>query len=216
MDYIYLIKGGIDYKIGKSKDPQKRFNQLQVGNSEKLELINYFPTSNALIDERALHRTFKMKKTRGEWFALNEADIKYIEKFLYKKEDRITIPVREYNRLSNLKNFNGKSDDIYFSTYIKNLARKESKQYCINKAEFDLLDTRTQFYVNNYNIYSDTHLEALTELLFSEIHKKRIKDNINELYKKDNWASAKIEETMIKNLSAIDERIRALKRNLVK
>ncbi len=96
------------------------------------------------------------------------------------------------------------------------MARKDAKQYCINEEESKFLDRRTDFYTDHYDICSDGHLEALKELLFSEIHKNRVKNKINNLYKEGKYDIKGIEEKMIRNLTTIDNRITMLKHELSK
>lgn len=71
--YIYLIQNqeSSKYKIGVSKNPQKRIQQLQTGSGEKLKLIHTFETNNARKVESALHNKYLHFKTIGEWFDLS-------------------------------------------------------------------------------------------------------------------------------------------------
>lgn len=77
--YIYLYSDGRAIKIGFSaENPQneKRKASLQTGNSQPLELIGFVEGTRE--KERILHNRFTGKKTIGEWFDLNEDDIKAI------------------------------------------------------------------------------------------------------------------------------------------
>lgn len=74
MDKIYLIKSlneGV-YKIGVSKDPNKRISQLQTGNSSPLEIMVLYESNNAYKIEKALHRRFYHLNEKGEWFNLSQ------------------------------------------------------------------------------------------------------------------------------------------------
>ena len=68
--YVYAIReaetGRI--KIGISKDPAERLKQLQVGNSQELELVAYKKADNRFSDERAAHFINSDAHIRGEWF----------------------------------------------------------------------------------------------------------------------------------------------------
>ena len=68
--YVYAIReaetGRI--KIGISKDPAERLKQLQVGNSQELELVAYKKAENRFSDERAAHLINSDSHIRGEWF----------------------------------------------------------------------------------------------------------------------------------------------------
>ena len=73
MKYIYLIQSIEEgyYKIGVSKNPNKRIVQLQTGNSSPLVLIDTYQTEHADKIERALQRRYSHLKKKGEWFALS-------------------------------------------------------------------------------------------------------------------------------------------------
>ena len=91
MKHVYLIQS-IDegyYKIGVSKHPNKRINQLKTGNSSELKLINSYESEFAHDIERALQRRYSYLRKEGEWFeiSLNEevtfiSDCKKIEENL--------------------------------------------------------------------------------------------------------------------------------------
>lgn len=71
--YVYLIQNleTSRYKIGVSKNPNKRLAQLQTGSGEELKLIHMFETDNARKIESALHNIYRQHKTMGEWFDLS-------------------------------------------------------------------------------------------------------------------------------------------------
>ena len=73
MKQIYLIQSleNSYYKIGVSKNPQKRIKQLQTGNSSKLKLIDTFRTEHANVIEKTLQRRYNYLKKEGEWFDLS-------------------------------------------------------------------------------------------------------------------------------------------------
>lgn len=80
--YVYLMHDTSNdfYKIGISGKPSIREKTLQ---SEKptIELVcsKKFPIRKiALSFERSLHETYSKKRIRGEWFNLNEVDVKHI------------------------------------------------------------------------------------------------------------------------------------------
>ena len=68
--YIYLIQDleNSRYKIGISKNPSKRVEQLQTGNSSKLKLVETYKSEHASIVEKALQRRYAYLKKEGEWF----------------------------------------------------------------------------------------------------------------------------------------------------
>lgn len=73
MKSIYLIKSSEDshYKIGVSKNPQKRLSTLQTGNSSQIILISEYKTINAYKIEKVLHRKYSHFQRNGEWFNLS-------------------------------------------------------------------------------------------------------------------------------------------------
>lgn len=78
--FIYLICAiGTDrYKLGMSKKPGQRLQQLQVGSSHELQLVLTIPTGDMSRLEQLLHKTFKRNRNRGEWFTLSENDVRYL------------------------------------------------------------------------------------------------------------------------------------------
>jgi predicted GIY-YIG superfamily endonuclease len=73
MKYIYLIQSLENgyYKIGVSKNPQKRLLQLQTGNSSKLNLVEYYPSEYANKIEKTIHNFLSHQKKEGEWFDIS-------------------------------------------------------------------------------------------------------------------------------------------------
>lgn len=81
MGYVYLIGEENEdnkYKIGstKCKDINKRLKQLQTGNSNFLYIKEYYETSRPFKLESMLHYRYKKNNVIGEWFELNDNDIK--------------------------------------------------------------------------------------------------------------------------------------------
>lgn len=81
MKKIYLIQSLEDgyYKIGLSKHPEKRIQQLQTGNSSKLKLIESFESNYPHQVERALQRKYSYLRKEGEWFELDiQQDVSFL------------------------------------------------------------------------------------------------------------------------------------------
>jgi hypothetical protein len=73
MDKIYLIKSlneGV-YKIGVSKSPTKRLQEIQTGNPAPVEILHLYETKYAYKIETALHNRYSHYNTHGEWFELS-------------------------------------------------------------------------------------------------------------------------------------------------
>lgn len=77
--FIYLIRNSANlYKIGFSKEPEKRLAQLQTSHAERLDMIGCRYDHRASFLEKGLHKCYADKHVRGEWFALAETDIETI------------------------------------------------------------------------------------------------------------------------------------------
>lgn len=70
MIYCILNKAQNTCKIGFSKNPQKRLQTLQTGNSDILSLKFILPGEEE--SEILLHDKFKEDKIRGEWFIYSD------------------------------------------------------------------------------------------------------------------------------------------------
>jgi len=91
---IYLVTDGEYTKIGAtSYNIQKRLNELQTGNARKLHLLGCYPVENKISTESFLHSLYKEKHILGEWFKLDNQDIKNILNAKYDEisEDFITL-----------------------------------------------------------------------------------------------------------------------------
>ena len=69
--HLYIIQSDStgNFKIGRSKHPEKRLKQLQTGNPNKLKLI--LVLENQGHREKLLHNrinSWTRKKSKGEWF----------------------------------------------------------------------------------------------------------------------------------------------------
>lgn len=73
MKYVYLIQSleNSHYKIGTSRDPQKRVRELQTGNSSQLKLVEMYQSEYATKIERALQRRYSHIHKTGEWFDMS-------------------------------------------------------------------------------------------------------------------------------------------------
>lgn len=81
-DYVYIIKASNGYyKIGISRNPDKRFKELQRDAATwaiELELVHIIATNKAYILEQSLHKRFAEQRVRGEWFLLAQSDIEWL------------------------------------------------------------------------------------------------------------------------------------------
>lgn len=83
---VYLISPGPPKptKIGRTDCLEMRLSSLQTGSWLTLEVIKWMPLEEARQFEQDLHLKFNSKRLSGEWFNLDERDIKYIE-IMYEK-----------------------------------------------------------------------------------------------------------------------------------
>lgn len=81
MGFIYLIEcnrldsDSIVYKIGYSKDVEKRIKELTTGNDGSLALIHKYKSEFGTKIEASLHNLYNHKKIKNEWFLLEKQDI---------------------------------------------------------------------------------------------------------------------------------------------
>lgn len=80
--FVYLLKVSDDiYKIGVSKNVNKRVKQLQTGNPDIIEIIETFPSQYPYKVESVLHRRYNYKNIHGECFKLDKKDIEDFKKY---------------------------------------------------------------------------------------------------------------------------------------
>lgn len=79
--YLYLIRcNSTDfYKIGLSKTPEERLQELQTGCPYPLTLIYKKAFRKAIKVERLLHKKYRNKRKTGEWFELLATEIELIQ-----------------------------------------------------------------------------------------------------------------------------------------
>lgn len=74
---IYFIRDTLTnhVKIGHSRNPRKRLNELQTGSVNWLELMACLPGTAE--DEAKLHKRFAKDRVRGEWFAISRSMLEF-------------------------------------------------------------------------------------------------------------------------------------------
>jgi hypothetical protein len=66
------------YKIGKSTKPRSRIGHFDTKLPFRVRVVHIIPTTDCSALERRLHRQYASKRKRGEWFALDDADVQAI------------------------------------------------------------------------------------------------------------------------------------------
>ena len=128
-EYVYLIRAGSYTKIGVAEDPEKRIKEISVGCPFKPEIV----ATKALgklcyLVERYLHIQYADKCTNGEWFELDEVDVKTIidtpedelvmiaAKTINTNKEAYVESTRVYNDESKLSKLRIEAEERYLQT----------------------------------------------------------------------------------------------------
>lgn len=96
--FVYFVQEYMNgsFKIGKTKNLEKRMNIFGVKLPFENKLIFVVKTGNHHQTEVAFHKHFSDKRLEGEWFALNKDELAWIKAGKYTEEINQTIfPVEE-------------------------------------------------------------------------------------------------------------------------
>lgn len=73
--YVYLIKVGRYYKIGRSNSVGRREYELAIQLPEKGQTVHTIRTDDPIGIEAYWHKRFETKRKNGEWFELTSAEV---------------------------------------------------------------------------------------------------------------------------------------------
>ncbi|MGE0610424.1 MAG: GIY-YIG nuclease family protein [Pirellulales bacterium] len=73
--YVYLLKHGQHYKIGRSNDTARRRREISLLLPAELEHVHIIETDDPEGIEAYWHRRLASMRVRGEWFALTSDDV---------------------------------------------------------------------------------------------------------------------------------------------
>ncbi len=79
--FVYLLYSASNnlYKIGRAKELNTRNKSIAKQSPVEVELVHYFKSKDSVEAEKMLHRKYANLRTRGEWFALLDKDVRYIK-----------------------------------------------------------------------------------------------------------------------------------------
>ena len=82
--YVYLLRAGLFFKIGKSDKVSKRIGSIQTANPSKVMLVAKFKcdsSDEARKLEKELHKRYKDRKVSGEWFSFTKEELDLVKEY---------------------------------------------------------------------------------------------------------------------------------------
>ncbi len=134
--YVYIMKCANYYKIGHSKNPKNRRLTIQTHNPLDVKICALLKTESFIDIEKELHKIFITKRSRGEWFELQENDLIFL-KVDYGFDFKIKIGN------INTSNFDNTESNYETKKYrLNNLDLENAITHFENLFSCDILDTK--------------------------------------------------------------------------